>query len=201
MSEYVLKKGDRSNSSNYRSLALLSCLSKGYHSILKWEIQKHCSTSDILSDRQYGFRKGRSTGVLLTLLTDSWSSSLSRFGEIFSVAPDISKTFNRAWHKSLLYKLPSFGFHPSLCSFVSSFICGRSISVVVDGQCSSPKVFHRVLFYNPLSSCCSSMIFPLQTVLSIHMLTTLLCTFRQTSTEDPQTGLTRLQTGGGKELN
>ncbi len=86
-----------------------------------------------------GFRKGRSTGDLLSLLTDSWSSSLSRFGETFSVALDISKAFNKVWHKSLLSKLPSFGFYPSLCSFISSFLSGRSISAVVDGHCSSPK--------------------------------------------------------------
>ncbi len=102
-------------------------------------MQKHLSTSDLLSDRQYGFHKGRSTGNLLSLLTDSWSSSLSRFGETFSVALNIAKAFNRVWHKSLLSKLPSFGFYPSLCSFISNFFSGRSMSAVVDGHCSSPK--------------------------------------------------------------
>ncbi len=101
-------------------------------------IQKHLSTSD-LHDRQYEFRKGRSTGDLLSLLTDSWSSSLSRLGETFSVALDISKAFDRVWHKSLFSKLPSFGFYPSLCSFISSFLSGRSLSAVVDGHCFSPK--------------------------------------------------------------
>ncbi len=97
--------------------------------------------SALLSDRQYGFRKGRSTGGLLSLLTDSWSSSLSRFGETFSVALDISKAFDRDWHESLLFELPSFCFYSSLCSFLSSFLSGRTISAVVDGQCSSPKSF------------------------------------------------------------
>ncbi len=43
------------------------------------------------------------------------------------------------WHRSLLSKLPSFGFHLSLCSFISSFLSDRSISPKVDGHCSSPK--------------------------------------------------------------
>ena len=133
------KKGDRSNPSNYRPIALLSCLSKAFESILNRKIQKHLSTSDLLSDRQYGFRKGRSTGDLLAFLTDSWSSSLSRFGETFAIALDISKAFDRVWHKSLLSKLPSYGFYPSLCTFISSFLSDRSISAVVDGHCSSPK--------------------------------------------------------------
>ncbi len=158
--EPVRKKGDRSNPSNSRTIALLSCLSKAFESIISWEIQKHLSTSDLLSDRQYGFHKGRSTGDLLSILTDSWSSSLSRFGETFSVALDISKAFDRVWHKSLLSKLPSFGFYPSFCSFISSFLSGRSISALVDGHCSpKPAVFHRVLSYRPLSSFYSLMIF------------------------------------------
>ncbi len=135
----VTKKGDRSNPSNYRPIALHSCLYKAFESIFNRKIQKHLSTSNLLSDRQYGYRKGCSTGDLLSLLTDSWSSSLSRFHETFSVALDTSKAFDRVWHKSLLSKLPSFGFYSSLCSFISSLLSGRSVSGVVDGHCSSPK--------------------------------------------------------------
>ena len=42
------------------------------------------------------------------------------------------------WHKALIYKLPSFGLDPSLCSFISNFLSNRSIAVV-DGHYSSPK--------------------------------------------------------------
>ena len=135
----VPKKGDRSDPSNYRPIALTSCLSKAFESILNKKILKHLSAHDLLSDRQYGFRKGRSTGDLLAFLTDSWSSSFKCFGETFAVALDISKAFDRVWHKALVSKLPSFGFYPSLCSFISSFLSDRSIAVVVDGHSSSPK--------------------------------------------------------------
>ncbi len=104
----IPKKGDLSNPSNYRPIALLSCLSKAFEIIINKKILKHLSTSNLLSDRQYGFRKGRSTGDLFAFLTNSWSSSLSRFGEILAVALDMSKTFDRVWLKSLLSKLPSY---------------------------------------------------------------------------------------------
>ncbi len=133
----VPKKGARSNPSNYCPVALLSCLSKSFESIINRKLLKHLSTSD-LSDHQYGFCKGRSTGDL-AFLTDSWSSSPSRFGETFAVALDISKAFNRVWHKVLLSKIPSYGFYPSLCSFTSSFLSDRSVSAVVEGHSSSPK--------------------------------------------------------------
>src|SRR5678815_4322647 len=87
------------------------------------------------------------------------------------MALDISKAFDRVWHESLLSKLPSFGFPPSHCSLMSSFLASRSISAVVDGATSSsfsvnsdvpqgsvlsPTLF--LLFINDLLNCTSNSI-------------------------------------------
>jgi hypothetical protein len=135
----VPKKGDPSNPSNYRPIALTSILSKVFESIINKKIWKHLNSSNLISDRQYGFRKERSTGDLLSLLSDSWSSSLRHFGESFAVALDISKAFDRVWHKALISKLPSFGIYPSLCNLLADFLSGRSIAAVVDGHRSTFK--------------------------------------------------------------
>ncbi len=81
----------------------------------------------------------RSTGDPLASLADSWLSSLSCFGETYACALDILKAFERVSHKFLLSKLPSFGFYPSFCTFTSSFLSGRSISAVEDGDYSKLK--------------------------------------------------------------
>ncbi|MEL6606597.1 MAG: reverse transcriptase domain-containing protein, partial [Cyanobacteria bacterium J06614_10] len=62
---------------------------------------------------------------------------LRNFGESFVVALNISKAFDRVWHKALLAKLPAYGFNSSLINLISSFLSDRSISVVVDGTTSS----------------------------------------------------------------
>ncbi len=134
----VPEKGDCSNPSNYSLIAFLSCLSKAFETIFNRKILKHLSASNLLSDHQHWFCKGRSTGDL-AFLTNSRTSSLSRFGETFAVALDMSKAFDRVWHKSLLSKLHSFGFYPSLCIYISSFLSGQSISVIVDSHSSTPK--------------------------------------------------------------
>ena len=93
--QVVPKKGDFSQPSNYRPISLTSVLSKAFKSNLNMKIWKHLNSSNLISDRQYGFRKKRSTDDLLSLLSDSWSSPLQYFGESFAVALGISKAVDR----------------------------------------------------------------------------------------------------------
>ena len=125
------KKGDSSNPSNYRPVA------KVFETLLNSHFINHLESNNLLSDHQHGFRKARSTGDLLSYLTHTWTSSLRNFGESFVVALDISKAFDRVWHKALLAKLPAYGFTPSFCKLISSFLSNRFISVVVDGATSA----------------------------------------------------------------
>ena len=105
---------------------------------------RHLSVHNLLSDCHYGFWKGRSTGDL-AFLTESCSSSFRDFGETFTVGLNISKAFDRVWHKSLISKLPSYGFYLSLCNFISSFLSDHSVAAVVDGHCSSSKTIKSVV--------------------------------------------------------
>ena len=72
------------------------------------------------------------------------------------MALDISKAFDRVWHKALISKLPSFWIYPSLCSLLSDFLSGRSISAVVDGHRSSYKSINSCV---PQGSVLSPIIF------------------------------------------
>ncbi len=100
---------------------------------------KHLSLHNLLSDHQYGFREGHSTGDLLSFLIKSWSPCFRDFCETFVVSLDITKAFDRVWYKALISNLPSYGFYPSLCNFISSFLSESSIAAVVNSDCSSPK--------------------------------------------------------------
>ena len=134
----VPKKGDRSNPSNYHPIALTSAV---FETLLNSHFIKHFESNNLLSDHQYSFRKTRSTGDLLSHLTHAWSSSLRNFGESLDVALDISKAFDRVWHKALLAKLPAYGFTPSFCKLISSFLSNRFIYVVVDSTTSASFPF------------------------------------------------------------
>ena len=84
---------------------------------------------------------------------------------------DISKAFDRVWHKGLLAKLPMFSLYHALINWIGSFLSDRSIAIRVDGFLSnlhsinagvpqgsviSPVLF--ILFINDLLTSTSSSI-------------------------------------------
>ena len=73
--------------------------------ILNLKLMKYQEENSLLNERQCGFRKNRSTGDLMALLTETWNGSIHFFGESNVVALDISKAFDRVWHQSLISKV------------------------------------------------------------------------------------------------
>ena len=86
-----------------------------------------------------GFWHSRSTGDLLSYVTDHISRVIDKQGEPRSVALDISKAFDKVWHQGLLTKLRSYDVFGQLHKLVASFLLDRQISVVLDGQRSTTK--------------------------------------------------------------
>lgn len=63
-------------------IALTTCISKVFEFILIWKILKHLPAHNLLSDCNYRFHKGGSTGDLLAFLTEFWSSFHSGTDEL-----------------------------------------------------------------------------------------------------------------------
>ena len=129
-------------------------------------------TNNLLSDHQYGLRQARSFFNPLAYAVHARSSALESYGEIRVISLDISKAFDRVWHKGLLAKLPMFGLHHTLITWISSFLSNRSIAIRVDGYLSKPHSINSgvpqssvistvllILFINDLLSSTSSRIF------------------------------------------
>ena len=106
------------------------CLNKNFRA---WE-----KCIRFLSDHQYDPQQARSTGGLVAYAVHAWSSALESYGESRVISLDISKAFDRVWHKGLLVKLPMFGFHPTLITWIASFLSARSIAITIYGFLSRP---------------------------------------------------------------
>ena len=105
--------------------------------IITKQLLTFLEASNLLSDHKYGFRKARSTGDLLAYAVHVWSSALESSGESRVISLDISKAFDRVWHKGLLAKLPMFGRHHTLINWIGSFLSERLIAARVDGFLSN----------------------------------------------------------------
>ena len=139
--------------------------------------------NNLLSDHQYGFRQARSTGDLLAYAVHAWSSALESYGESRVISLDISKAFDRVWHKRsscltvnvwsycstartvllLLCHLPAhLHFYPFICT---AFLCingqsqssNRAFSL---GKKGAVKTFWSEFPRPPFSTLCKGTMAP-----------------------------------------
>ena len=105
----VHKKCSRSEVANYRPVSLLSVVSKVLKGIITACLKSHLETQHLLSDRQFGFRKGRSAADLNLLLVSEWSDALDQGRPTAVLVLDIAGTFYQMWHATLLKRLYLLG--------------------------------------------------------------------------------------------
>ena len=120
----VFKRGDRSQLTNYRPIALLSTVGKVCERVVFNALYNFISP--YLSDQQSGFRKKDNTSFQLTRLVQQWSEALDNSQYVGAVFFDLRKAFDRVWHKGLLVKLHAAGVEGPALSWFASYLSGRS---------------------------------------------------------------------------
>ena len=112
----------------------------------------HLDSHNLFSDYQYGFRSGRSTADVLTVISERVYRALDACGETTTIALDISKAFDKVWHAGLLHKLKAYGVFGPFLDIIKSFFSNRNIRVVLDGQSSSSYSINAGVPQGSLSS-------------------------------------------------
>ena len=84
-----------------------------------------------MNPNQWGFRPSDSTTHEI-LETFDCNSPL----EVRLVFLDLSKAFDKVWHKGLLYKLKSMGISGELYNLLENYLSGRFQRFVLNGQTS-----------------------------------------------------------------
>ena len=101
----IHKKDSRMNLNNYRPISLNSIQGKLMEKIVNMKINDYMTEHNIITPFQSGFRQGDSTTNQLLFLTNEFTKALDENKESRIVFCDISKAFDRVWHKGLLFKL------------------------------------------------------------------------------------------------
>ena len=100
------KKGDTSDPTNYRGIAVGSHLGKLFCSILHNRLVKFCTEKNTIPNNQIGFKKGsRPTDHILTLKTliEKYATGSKRY--LYSCFVDFKSAFDTVPRDALMYKL------------------------------------------------------------------------------------------------
>ena len=128
--------GERSAAKNCRPVSLLSVVIKVFEKLVNNRIVDHLEKFGLFSDFRYLFRSFRSTGDLLTVISDKIAGASTRSTATRAVTLDIFKACDRVWHAALLHKLKSYGISGQIFGLISSFLSNRWLRVVLDGKSS-----------------------------------------------------------------
>ena len=97
---------------------------------------RHLTRNSIISDKQHGFRQGRSclTNLLDTL--DTWTKILDEDHGIDVAYLDFRKAFDLVSHRHLIYKMSKYGITGQTLKWIEDFLYDRTQRVVVRGAVS-----------------------------------------------------------------
>ncbi|XP_028969053.1 teneurin-m [Galendromus occidentalis] len=122
----IHKGGGTEDLHNYRPISLLSTLSKVVEHCVVDQLTRHLERNHLLSDRQYGFRRGRGTNHAVLDLHSSIIESIdSRLTPVVFFA-DYSKAFDCLPHQAFINKLDRLGVTGHALEVISSYFDSRS---------------------------------------------------------------------------
>lgn len=110
---------------NYRPISLLSTPGKLLEKVVCNSFDDHMLSNGILTDRQWGFRRGYSTESLLLHLTESWVSALDRGHKVGVLFIDFRKAFDCVDHIILSEKLKAVGLAGDMWKWINDYLSGR----------------------------------------------------------------------------
>lgn len=140
----LIRKGDKPLNlpSSYRPLCLLDCLGKLLEKILDNRLRRFLDDNKGLHDRQFGFRKGRSTIDALNTLR----STISPKHKVGIITLDIKNAFNSAPWSAIMKALRDKQVPVYLRQIIDSYLHDRSLTMdqgttatSIDVTCGVPQ--------------------------------------------------------------
>ena len=135
----IFKGKSRCDPLNYRPVSLTSVCCKSMERVVAARLVDFLESHDLLSPRQFGFRKARSTEDQLLLAYSEVVEAVDA-GLVVDVAMlDFSKAFDVVSHHILLLKLRALGVSGELLQWIGAFLESRTMCVGVNRINSQPR--------------------------------------------------------------
>ena len=129
----IHKKDEKSLVSNYRPVSLLCTIGKVMERCVYKYVYNFLRDNSFISPLQSGFTPGDSTVNQLLDLYNTFCKALDEGKEIRIIFFDISKAFDRVWHKGLIYKLKMAGISGSVLTWFEDYLKNRKQRVALNG--------------------------------------------------------------------
>ena len=133
----IHKGGDSSVFSNYRPISVLPVFSKIFERLLHQRLMSFFTSNNIISDSQFGFRKGYSTELALARTIDEISTHLDNGNIVIGMFLDLKKAFDTVNHSILLNKLYHYGVRGNPHLLLKNYLSQRCQSSVLNSSRSS----------------------------------------------------------------
>ena len=133
----VHKKNEKQLLKKYRPISLLPICGKVLERILYNSMFEFFIQNDLITPNQFGFKKGDSCINQLISITHEMYKSFDDGYEVRGVYLDISKAFDKEWHRGLHCKLRQNGISGELLNILTDFLDNRTQRVILNGHYSS----------------------------------------------------------------
>ena len=135
----IFKAGQKDVISNYRPISTLPFLTKIFERVVSVRLTNFFLRFGILSEQQFGFRKGRSTVDAVLRYTDEVYEALNYGQSVVSVLLDLSKAFDTVDHQILINKLNKIGIRGISLQWIKSYLTNRVQYVEINGKKSTEQ--------------------------------------------------------------
>lgn len=135
----IHKDGKKNIPSNYRPISLLCIFSKLLEKIINKRLVNYLEINNLISSRQFGFRKGISTEDAVSHLINHVSASLDQKYYCVGVFVDLAKAFDTVSPIILLKKLECLGIRGTPLDWFCSYLTERCQSVRVGDNTSDAR--------------------------------------------------------------
>ena len=135
----IYKKGNREHIENYRPVSTLPIFGKIFEKLIYSRLYGFLDSKGIISDSQFGFRKGHSTANAIQYSSNIINNSIKNKKHILGIFIDLSKAFDTLDHTILLQKLENYGIRGIANELLKSYLTNRQQYTSILNETSSTE--------------------------------------------------------------